>query len=272
MASFIKNTTLSADGATIIYETTGQGPGLIIVHGALTDIEEYTELAVSLSGKFTVYLMQRRDREGKCELYSIEDDCEDLLAVQRATGAVLLFGHSFGGLVALETAVLFNPFKKIIVYEPGVSMHGNWDWLTVYQSAIVHKQYHLAFTVFVQGMGHSPLSRAPRWLAALILKLAIRGKEWQLKKKLLVSNLREHQEVKRLEGSYRKYAAVSGSVLLAGGQASPPFVHDILNILAGVIPQSQVMILPGLHHLSPQNGGAPVLLAGYIVEFFDSPV
>lgn len=272
MASFVKNTTSSADGMIITYETTGQGPGLIIVHGALTDIEEYTELAVFLSGKFTVHLMQRRDREGHCELYKIEDDCEDLLAVQRATGAVLLFGHSFGGLVALETAVLFNPFERIIVYEPGVSIHGNWDWLTVYQSAMARKKYHLAFTVFVQGMGHSPLSKAPRWLATLILRLAIRGKEWQLKKKLLVSNLREHQEVKRLEGSYRKYATLSSPVLLAGGQASPPFIHDMLSILAGVIPASQVMMLPGLHHLSPQNGGVPALLAGHIVEFFDSPV
>ncbi|SHN44026.1 alpha/beta fold hydrolase [Chitinophaga sp. CF418] len=272
MATFVKHTALSADGTIITYDTTGRGPGLIIVHGALSDMEEYTQLAIALSGKFTIHLMQRRDRQGQREVYSIENECQDLLAIQQVTGATFLFGHSFGGLVALETAILFNPFKKIIVYEPGVSINGNWDWLTVYQSAITGKKYRTAFTAFVQGMGHSPLSKAPRWLATFILRIAIRGKDWQLKKKLLVSNLREHQEVKKLEGSYKKYSTISIPVLLAGGQASPDFIADMLSTLTQTIPQSQVLILPGLHHLSPQNNGAPALIADHISDFFGSPV
>jgi pimeloyl-ACP methyl ester carboxylesterase len=267
MVSFVKNTTSSADGTIITYDTIGQGPGLIIVHGALSDMEEYTQLAISLSGRFTIHLMQRRDRNGQHKGYKIENDCQDLLAVQRTTGAVFLFGHSFGGLVALETATLFNPFRKIIVYEPGVSIHGNWEWLDVYQSALARKKYRAAFTAFVQGMGHSPLSKAPGWLAGLILRIAIKGKDWQLKKKLLISNLREHQEVKRLEGSYKRYIAVSGPVLLAGGQASPGFIADMLNALTQIIPQSQVIIIRGLHHLSPQNNEAPALLAEHIGNF-----
>ena len=268
MTSFEKHSITSADGVIINYNTIGQGPGIIIVHGALSDVEEYTQLAIALSGRYMVHLLQRRDRQGSQKVYSIGNECQDLLAVQVVTGAIFLLGHSFGGLVALETVMSFNPFKKVIVYEPGVSINGKWDWLTVYQSALAHKKYRKAFTAFVQGMGHSPLSKAPAWLAGLILRLVIRGEDWQLKRSLLVSNLREHLEVKRLEGSYKKYATLSVPVLLAGGQASPDFITYMLNVLHQVIPQSKVLLLPGLHHLSPQNNEAPGILADHIDTFF----
>ena len=57
--------------------------------------------------------------------YSIENECQDVKAVQEATGAAVLFEHSYGGLVALETARRSTAFEKIAVYEPGVSIHGS---------------------------------------------------------------------------------------------------------------------------------------------------
>lgn len=271
MEAFKKHSVAAKDGTVIRYKTIGQGPGIIIVHGALSDIEEYTELAIALSTTYTVHLMQRRGRQDtQDETYNIEKECQDLLAVQQITGAEFLFGHSFGGLVALETLTAPHPFKKVIVYEPGVSIHWNWHWIADYEKALVQQKYRLAFTTFVQGMGHSPLNKAPRWLASFILRIAIRGKDWELKKKLLVSNLREHLEVKRLEGSYRKYSGISVPVLLAGGQASPDFIHRMLDTLAGEIPASRVVLLPKLTHLAPQNSDAPELVADEIRRFLIS--
>jgi pimeloyl-ACP methyl ester carboxylesterase len=169
----------------------------------------------------------------------------------------------------LETLTAPHPFKKVIVYEPGVSINWNWDWIADYEKALEHQKYRQAFTVFVQGMGHSPLNKAPKWLASFILRIAIRGKDWELKKKLLVSNLREHLEVRRLEDSYRKYSGISVPVLLAGGQASPDFIHRMLDVLAGAIPGSQVILLPKLQHLAPQNGDAPKLVADKIRHFLN---
>jgi pimeloyl-ACP methyl ester carboxylesterase len=267
MKSLERNTCASSDGTILSYESIGQGPGLIILHGALSDIQEYTQLAIALSSSYRVHLMRRRDREGMYAAYSVEYECQDVLALQQVTRAEFLFGHSFGGLVALEAAVLSNPFKRIIVYEPGVAINWKWDWLTAYQAAITRRRYRKAFTAFVRGMGHSPLSKAPRWLAALVLRIAINGKDWKLKKNLLVSNLREHLEVKRLEGSYKKYAVISVPVLLAAGEKSPDFVTDMLTVLAREIPHSQVLNLPGLGHLSPQNNGAPEIISNHIIDF-----
>ncbi|WP_343670881.1 alpha/beta hydrolase [Chitinophaga sp.] len=266
----MKNTLISFDGTPIIYETRGQGPGLIIIHGALSDIGEYTQLAAALSEKFTVHLLQRRDRAGARKDYSITHDCNDLLALQQATGAAFLFGHSYGGLVALEAVVHNNPFKKIVVYEPGVSIAGNWHWLGIYDAAMARNQYRKAFTAFVQGMGHSPLSKAPAWLANLILRIAIKGEDWQLKKSVLGTNLREHLEVKRLEGSYRKYASLSTPVLLAGGTASPDFITHMLHELKQTIPLAVVALLPGLHHLSPTNHEDPAKVAAQVSSYLSS--
>lgn len=274
MESFSKHTVTATDGTVIAYETIGRGPGIIIVHGALSDIEEYTQLANALSTAYTVHLMQRRGRQAvdiQDEVYNIEKECDDLLTVQEMTRAEFLFGHSFGGLIALETVTKSHPFKKVIVYEPGVSINGNWDWITAYEKAMKHQKYRQAFTAFVQGMGHTPLSKVPRWLASFILRIAIRGKEWELKKNLLVSNLREHREVKRLEDSYRKYSGISVPVLFAGGQASPDFIHRMLGILTDVIPEAQVILMPGQQHLAPQNGEAPILVSNEIRCFLNEP-
>lgn len=268
MATFERNTVTSTRGNMITYDTIGNGPGLIVVHGALSDITEYTELAIALSGRFSVHLLQRRDREAQEAHYSIKDDCSDLMAVQQVTGAAFLFGHSYGGLVALEAVANDNPFKKVSVYEPGVSLGGNWEWLNSYETAMAHQQFRKAFTAFVQGMGHSPLTKAPSWLANLVLRLAIKGEEWQLKKSLLASNFREHLEVKRLEGSYRKYAMLSIPVLLMGGKASPDFIPGMLSTLKQTIPQAKVLLLSKLHHLSPTNHEGPAMVAESLITFF----
>jgi pimeloyl-ACP methyl ester carboxylesterase len=101
------STVHSADGTAINYRTTGAGAGLIIVPGALSDATDYAELADALAADFTVHTIERRGRGGSGPQgpdYGIETECADLAAVRKATGSRYVFGHSFGGLVALEAA------------------------------------------------------------------------------------------------------------------------------------------------------------------------
>ena len=98
----------SSDGTTIAYTSTGAGPGLILVPGALTVAADFAPLAQALADVFTVHVIERRGRGAsgpQGEDYSITRECEELRAVQSATGATLVFGHSFGGLVVLEAAI-----------------------------------------------------------------------------------------------------------------------------------------------------------------------
>ncbi|TWF33964.1 pimeloyl-ACP methyl ester carboxylesterase [Chitinophaga polysaccharea] len=266
----------STDGTTIGFQQGGTGPGLIIVPGVLSTSADYTRLAGMLSSSFTLYIMDRRGRGGsgaQGASYSMSRECEDVKAVQEATGATYIFGHSFGGLVTLETATRHPSFKGIVLYEPGVDLQNNpatWEWITTYEQALKNGQPRQAFTSFVQGAGHTPLSKMPRWLAGFILRMMIRGTHWQETVALLDTNLCEHKETQKLSGSYHHYQGIKSSVLLMSGGKSPEFVHTTNQVLANTIPGAQLRSLAGLSHLSPENNEAPEAIAKEIIRFLSS--
>ena len=101
------HTVASADGTPIDYLTQGRGAPLIIVPGVLSTASDFARLAHWLSREFTVHSMNRRGRAGSGPQgadYSLAKECDDLHAVMKATGAHFVFGHSYGGLIALELA------------------------------------------------------------------------------------------------------------------------------------------------------------------------
>jgi pimeloyl-ACP methyl ester carboxylesterase len=271
--AFTYSSIQSADGTTIGFQQGGSGPGLIIVPGVLTTSADYIRIASLLSASFTLYIMDRRGRGGSGAQgisYGIEKECEDVKAVQAATGATYIFGHSFGGLVTLETATWYTSFKGIVLYEPGVELEENpatLQWIPAYEEALKKGQPRQAFTRFVQGAGHTPLSKMPRWLAGFILRMMIRGGHWEETAALLETNLKEHKETKKLSGAYRHYQNITGKLLLISGDKSPEFVHRTIQVLTDTIPGAQCRTLPGLSHLSPENEEAPEGIAKEILQF-----
>jgi pimeloyl-ACP methyl ester carboxylesterase len=128
----------SANGATISYKTVGSGPPIIVIPGVLSIAADFDAFANALAETFTVHTIERRGR-GKSSPqdagYSIAVDCEDVFALQKETHARCLFGHSYGGLIALETARNNALVKKVAVYEPGVSVDGSIEtaWFSSYK-------------------------------------------------------------------------------------------------------------------------------------------
>src|ERR1700692_1657018 len=96
----------SRDGSQIGFLTVGEGPGVIVIPGALTTAREFGSFARPLGAEhFTVHTIERRGRGTsgpQGDDYSIVKEVEDVLALQEMTGARFLVGHSYGGLVALE--------------------------------------------------------------------------------------------------------------------------------------------------------------------------
>jgi pimeloyl-ACP methyl ester carboxylesterase len=81
---------VSVDGTEIGYRSLGEGPGLVIVGGALSSGSNYLSLAERLTGEFEVHLMDRRGRPlsgPQGPGHSIEHECADLIAVAEATGS-----------------------------------------------------------------------------------------------------------------------------------------------------------------------------------------
>jgi pimeloyl-ACP methyl ester carboxylesterase len=267
-------TVRSADGTAIAYTSLGSGPGLIIVGGALAAGQHYRPLAEALAAaSFRVHVIDRRGRGESGPQgahYSVEKECEDLLAVQAATRASMVFGHSFGGLVALETAARHRVFPRIAVYEPGVPVGATarLGWIPRYRQLLAAGDRRGAFACFVRGSGFTPLSRLPLWYARMILRIAVRGAHWEQIEPLLESNLAEHEKLTQLASeNIDRYGAIEAGVLLLGGSKSPPFASaDVFEALAGVIPDTAIAIIDGAEHLSP-TGKHALVIADAVASF-----
>jgi len=268
-----ESTATSVDGTTIGYETVGRGDAVLVVGGAWRAADDYLALARALASTFTVHVIDRpgRGRSGpQGPAYSIEREVEDLLAVQARTDASIVFGHSFGGLVALETARRSAGFTDVIVYEPGVSIGGSIPvaWMAPYQDRLVAGDRRGAFATMVRGAGAAPpvIERLPLWYLKLVLRAVIRGSEWRRTDSLLEVSLAEHGQVAAVDdGNADRFRAIAArTLLLVGGKSRPRYTTALFEQLAAVIPDVTAELLPGLDHVGPEK--APEVVAERIRE------
>lgn len=113
----------AADGTQIAYESTGDGPAVVLVGGAFGDRRETTlvGLAEVLSADFTVYTYDRRGRgeSGDTAPYAVDREIEDLAAViDVAGGQAMVFGGSSGAALALEAAAAGAAITRLAAFEP----------------------------------------------------------------------------------------------------------------------------------------------------------
>jgi pimeloyl-ACP methyl ester carboxylesterase len=274
-ATDITHTVQSKDGTKISYLTVGGGPSVIVIPGALSMAAGYAAFAHALAKHFTVHTIERRGRGlsgPQGDDYSIVKECEDVLTLQKETGASLLVGHSFGGLVALEVARNNKALTKLAVYEPGVSIGGSisMDWVHKYEKKLAEKKYFDAFVEFSIGVGPERARKTPPWLMKLLLPLFLSSHERQQMFKLLHENLREHKEVARLDSSYENYREISAEVLLMyGGKSDTKWVEVAMERLAAVLPQSETKEFPQLDHFGIDKK-APREVAEVVSEYFQT--
>lgn len=264
------STVRSDDGTVIAYHSLGHGPGLVVVGGVLSEGSDYMALAEALGHAFEVHVMERRGRPGSGPQrpgHSLDDECADLAAVTAATGSAAVFGHSFGGLVVLETARRLPIFDEVFVYEPGVPIRGQLraDWLDDYQRRLEHGDRRGAFAHMVKSAGFAPgpVAIMPVWYLRLVLGTAIRGHKWATMDRLLEANLVEHRLQAALDApSPERFSTITARTVLLGGAKSPDSISGpLLGEIAAAIPFCEVAVLPGLGHLSPQDEPDRVALA-----------
>jgi pimeloyl-ACP methyl ester carboxylesterase len=111
----------SKDGTIIAYDKKGQGPGLILVLGALNKKGSGKKLTELLVGDFTVISYDRRGRGDSTDTqpYSVEKEIDDIHAlIDELGGTAYLYGHSSGAVLALLAAEkLGKKVPKMALYE-----------------------------------------------------------------------------------------------------------------------------------------------------------
>ncbi len=262
-------TVRSSDGSPISYQTIGAGAGLLVLGGAWRTGEDYVPFAEALAPFYAVHVVDRRGRGASGPQgtnYNIECEIEDVFAVQAHTDAGIVFGHSYGGLIALEAARRSRVFSDIVVYEPGVSVAGSipLGWMALYRERLAAGDRRGAFAAMVRGAGGAPpaLERMPLWYVKALFRLFVHQREWQRIDPLLEAGLREHEQVAALdEPDLHRYQSVAARVTLLGGAKSrQQFTTTTFDQLTAAISTCTTELIPGLDHTAPDDK-APGLVA-----------
>jgi pimeloyl-ACP methyl ester carboxylesterase len=122
-ASIGTGTATSADGTAIVFDRSGTGPVVVLVHGAFTGRSHpvLAEVARTLAPWFTVINYDRRGRGGSGDTrpYAVQREIEDLAAViEAAGGTAMVFGGSSGAALALRAAARLPAVTRLALWEP----------------------------------------------------------------------------------------------------------------------------------------------------------
>lgn len=107
------------NGIGLYYETTGQGPALIMVHGNGEDHAIFNEAAERLSGYYTVYLIDSRSHGQSAEVTELHysDMADDIIAFLELLDLrdVVYYGFSDGGIIGLLAAMKTGRIGRMII-------------------------------------------------------------------------------------------------------------------------------------------------------------
>jgi pimeloyl-ACP methyl ester carboxylesterase len=262
------HTVTSKDGTTIAFERSGAGPPLVLVGGALNTRGAASTVAELLAPSFTVYAYDRRGRgdSGDTPPYAVEREVEDIQAiVEDAGGRVFAFGHSSGGVLALEAAARTLGVTKLALYEPPFIVDASRqpvpdDYvehlaeLTSTDRRSDAVEYFMLTGVGMPPEAVAPMKELPFWpsLEAVAHTLWYDGRIMD-----------DHLSGKRLQAD--RWASVTIPTLVIDGGASPPWLGNAAQALVGVLPEARRRTIEGQTH-----DVDPALLAPFLEEFFAS--
>jgi pimeloyl-ACP methyl ester carboxylesterase len=253
----------------------------VLVHGGLQASQNLLSLASALSGRFTVYLPDRRGRglSGPCRPgHGLHTETGDLQALLGHTGARNVFGLSAGAVIALETVRSSASITKLALYEPPLWFDAvsHTAWVPRYERELSAGQLPAALVTIIKGTVDRTAPRyLPRFLLTVIIALAINrgpakpappGPVTPLD--LIPAMAYDARTVRDAVGPLERFAGLPCQVLLLGGTKSARNLTATLDGLSAVLPHARRVTLRGAGHAAADNGGKPDLAAAQLREFF----
>lgn len=285
--SYTTGSVTSVDGTTIGYRQLGRGPGVVLLHGAMSSAHNHMQLAEALADAFTVYVPDRRGRglSGPYrEDHSVRKDVEDMDALLTRTGAHNVFGVSSGGIICLQAALTLPAIHRAAIFEPPLFIDDSVPTavLTRFDEEMARGKVAAALVTGMRGarMGPPIFSAMPRWLLEPLTEMAMKGEEKKAKggyvpMRALAPTLHyDFQLAATMSGKIESFGAVRADVLLLGGSKSPAYLNAALDALEEVMPRARRVELPGLGHAASWNadrGGKPEPVARELRRFFGGP-
>lgn len=155
-----------ADGAELYWESSGDGPPLLLAAGLGGVLGYWQPNRAELEKHFTLYLFDQRGtgRSSRVKVASIEQMSDDLIAIMDAAGLISAhyLGHSTGGAIGVAAA-LDHPgrLKSLMVYAS--TTHGDPYRHRIFD---LRRQIHSGLGAEVYGQYTSLLLYPPYWINA----------------------------------------------------------------------------------------------------------
>ncbi|MFC6976978.1 alpha/beta fold hydrolase [Halomicroarcula sp. GCM10025709] len=239
-------TVTSADGTRIAFERHGEGPPLILLHGGSAP-QYWKPVVPRFAEDYTVIVPHRRgvgESDDSAE-YSLERGVADVRAVIDAVdGTPVLFGHSFGGLLAIEAARTAS-VAKLVAYEPAVLV-GEYrqqaGLASQMQKRIDDGDRREAMKFYVREVMHGgDIDDLDGWLA-----------EWPPWPDIVALT----ENIARINRAIEQYRLpesleIDAPTLLLTGTEGPPHLRDGVRAVGEALPDNQFVEFGGIGHGGP---------------------
>jgi pimeloyl-ACP methyl ester carboxylesterase len=264
----IKTSVESRDGTEIAYWTSGDGPPIVLVHGAPADHTRWRPLLPYLEQRVTVHAVDRRGRgaSGDAAEYSLEREYEDVASVVDAVAAasreqVDVYGHSHGGIVAFGAASLTANIRKLVLYE-------GWPVSDPSIYALPAEVVRRMDTLLAEGDRDGvveALFRSVEEMSDEDLAALRRAPSWPGRVAAAHTVTREIVGETRARLDAQQAAKIRVPVLLLIGEKSADPAKREVGAVAAALPDARLLVLAGQQHiadiLDPEN------FAKHLLEF-----
>lgn len=262
----------SRDGTEIAYWTSGDGPPLVLVHGAISDHARWRPLLPYLEPHAMIHAIDRRGRgaSGDGPDYRVEREFEDVAAlveaIAQATGSsVDVYGHSFGGLCAFGAATLTPRVRRLVLYE-------GWPMVNRDSETFPPGVRERLDALLAEGNRDAAVELVCRELAMMSEDeiAAFRAQPaWQARMAAAHTVTREIEAIADTPFDPEQAAKITApTLMLTGADSSDPSTVDI-DTVAAALPEARVVVLDGQQHVADVL--APELFAEHVVTFLCAP-
>lgn len=256
-------TVTSGDGTSIAYEQGGRGSHLVLVHGISGNSLSWETVRPHLEEHFTTTRMDRRGRGGSGDSteYSIEREFEDVAAVVNALDApVLLFGHSYGAICALEATTRTDRLSGLVLYDTPPVMEGE----SLTSPEVLERLEILLAAGDREGVVRTFMAEVPR-VSPDEVEILASSPAWPGR---IAAAHTLPRELRSMD-AYRlpdQVGKLSIPVLLLLGGDSPPAFGRANAALETILPNCRTVVMPGQKHVAMET--APDLLVGAVLDFW----
>ncbi|MET3173176.1 UNVERIFIED_ORG: pimeloyl-ACP methyl ester carboxylesterase [Arthrobacter sp. UYCu721] len=247
------------DGGTLELFSTGAelasaGSGVVVVPASMVTATDYTKFAQKLSAALSrpVHTFNRRGRGSsspQAEDYMLDADIRDLDAVMKHTSSTDVFGHSFGGAVALHAARTL-PVERLAVYDPAVSVNHSVkaDWTAEYERATASGDDDRALAVLTKGLETGAFSRMPLSMLTIANKLTAGTHVGKQMRELMRTGVREIKAIIAADMPAEPFQELPLETLIIVGEKSPAYFGVACGQIHDVLSGSSYTILQGAGH------------------------